>query len=264
MFLFFSPPILISLCFYTTSLPNRWPLTPDNDASLVLAGWWWFNHPLIPWWIVAENAISGHSCWPDCANLDVCFFHWFLWKFFNLNTRHSHVCHFESHHKSSLCPPMIPPSAKKAFTFFTCKISTTLRNDWLSVKNTPMTQDSRCDTWSQFSPGGQVAAQKLGTLCSGAPGDAGAAIPPPGALPWNGQSVLLAACNRNENYTMAHSHFTRCTAWKCCDFLHIIIPSNFSIKKNKIKEAIILIIEKLQINEEQCYFASFLNEKNTE
>lgn len=165
-----------------------------------------------------------------CKSRCVFFFTDSFESFFNLNMRHSHVCHFESHHKSSLCPPMIPPSAKRAFTFFTWKISTTPRNNLFSIKNTHMRQDIRYDTWSLFSPGDQVTAQKLGTVCSAAPGDVGAAIPAPRAPPWNGQSVLLAACNGSENYTMAHSHFARCTAWKCSDFLYIVIPNNFSIK----------------------------------
>lgn len=114
---------------------------------------------------MAESTRSGHSCWPDCANLywegeeKGGGFHWFIWKLFYLNVQHSRVSHFESHHKFPPCPPVILPSGEKALIFFTCNTKITLIYDGFSMKTTAVRWSlHRCDTWSWFIPGGQDAA----------------------------------------------------------------------------------------------------------
>lgn len=189
------PLVLISLCFYTTSLLNRWPLAPDNGTSLVLAGWWWFNHPLILWQIVAENTRSGHSCWPDCEKSMRVFFFTDSFESFLILMCDIHVSVILSlitnPHPDLLWSSHLSKRKKqkkekkqkrknnnnKASSFSTCKINTTPKNEWFSIKNTPVRQASICETWSQFSPGGQDTVQKLGTAC---PGDTETAIPLPG------------------------------------------------------------------------------------
>lgn len=175
---------------------------------------------------MAESTRSGHSCWPDCANLywegegeeKGGGFHWFIWKLFNLNMQHSHVSHFESHHRSPPCCPVILPSAEKALIFFTCNTKITLIRDGFSMKTTAVRQPRhRCDTWSWFPPGGQDAAHhtdwpwKHHTFASTSlrAGQAPGQLVLLQGLPLgNGPSVLQAEHSRNGKHTPSRSPFT--------------------------------------------------------
>lgn len=159
-------PILISLCFFYMSLLHRWPLAPDNHTSVVLAGWWWFNHPLIPWQIMAESTRSGHSCWPDCANLYVWVFSLIPLKAFNFNVQHS--CQSIWASSQILTPSSCdPPIWWKSLHIFHPQNENCLQKlkvfQWKPLLWD--THTSRSDTWSLCSPA-QRLTQEAPSLLS--------------------------------------------------------------------------------------------------
>lgn len=141
-------PISISLCFFTTSLQNRWSLAPDNDTSLSLGRMMMAQSPINS---MADNGwkhqIRSLLLTRLCKSVRGSGgrvgggFHCFIWKLFNLNVQHSHVSHFESHHKYPPCSPVILPSGEKALIFFTC--NTKLLSYMMDLQWKPLLWDSR-------------------------------------------------------------------------------------------------------------------------
>lgn len=154
--------------------------------------------------------------------------------------QHSCVCHFEPHHKSSPCPPMILPSGKKAFTFFTCKIKIAPRNYGFSVKTTPvrvMLVDVIPDLSSHLEAKTQSPAVDRPRSIAPSPADSvdpcsrgSCRITGPlsGSPVGTGQLILKAAHSRNENHGPSCPLFIWHASLKCPHFLHTIIPSSFS------------------------------------
>lgn len=188
---------------------------------------------------MAESTRSGQSCWPDCTNLYVGAFHWFLQKLFNLNVQHSCACHFKPRHKSSPCPPMILPSGEKAFAFFTCRIKISPRDDGFSMKTAPvrvMLVDVIPDLNSHLRPRCSPAADRPRSIAPSpadgvdprARGRCRIAGPLSGSPVGTGQSILQAARSGNGNHSPSCPLFTWHAALECPHFLHTIIPSSFS------------------------------------
>lgn len=184
--------------------------------------------------------------------------------------QHPCVCHFEPHHKSSPCPPMILPSGEKAFTFFTCKIKIAPRNYGFSVKTTPVRvmlldviPDLNSHLEAKLQSSGRptqehhtITSRQCGSLPLGQLQDRRSslrvprgnwAVDPAGSTQqeWESQPILPPL-----HLTCSFEMSPFSTHHNSKQFLHL---------KKVISEKL-----KKQTTDQHCYFDCSLNEKNAE